>query len=252
MSELPKKVWIHGLSGRMGEKIHKELSTKPSTFSFLGGSSLQQDDFSLAENADIILDFSSSQGNEALFAAVQKMKARSFFLLICSTGLPTARLDQWRTLTREKGLTTLIAPNTSLGVLILSKVTALVAPIAARHGFDMALVETHHRRKLDAPSGTANFLAAGMARAVPELAVTSEASTPLKPMQLTMHSIRGGGVFGEHELRLISETEELTLGHRALSRDLFASGALVMAEWLLNQKSGFYGLDQIALEDLPY
>jgi 4-hydroxy-tetrahydrodipicolinate reductase len=234
----------------MGQKLKEAIGASGSRYNFLGGSSLEATDYSKLDQAQIIFDFSSSAGNGSLQRLLAERPSAGYSLLIGSTGLPAERIQQWKEMARVKGLRLLLAPNTSLGVLVLAKAAMMAAPIAARHGFDVALVETHHKRKLDAPSGTANFLAESICASTADLKIEKNSEAPYHAKQLRMHSIRGGGVYGEHEIRLISETEEITLSHRALSRDLFASGALVMGEWLMGRSPGVYELLDIELSDL--
>jgi 4-hydroxy-tetrahydrodipicolinate reductase len=234
----------------MGQTIKGAVSTDTAKYSYLGGSALDVTDYSKVDSADIIFDFSSAAGNESLLKLLSGRSAKSYAVLVGSTGLPVGRVEQWKVFAQQRNLKLLIAPNTSLGVLIMAKAAMMIAPIATRHGFDMALIETHHNRKLDAPSGTAKFLGESICACVPGFSMANDSHGSRQPNRLSMHSIRAGGVYGEHQLRLISETEEIELSHRALSRDLFASGALVMAEWLLKRDPGVYALHDIELSDL--
>jgi 4-hydroxy-tetrahydrodipicolinate reductase len=81
-----------------------------------------------------------------------------------------------------------------------------------------------------------------MVRAAPNLEIGRVDDPTFHANKIAMHAIRGGGVYGEHQIRLIAESEEIELSHRALSRDLFAAGALVMASWLVDRKPGVYHL----------
>ena len=72
-----------------------------------------------------------------------------------------------------------------------------------------------------------------------------------KPQEIGVHAVRGGGVFGEHTIRLLGAHEELSLSHRAFSRSLFASGAITLSKWLSQQAIGFYELSDVHLEELP-
>ena len=109
--------------------------------------------------------------------------------------------------------------------------------------FDIEMHETHHRGKKDAPSGTARLIAHVLAQG-------GENLEPLKIIdhrlgvrsadELGISSSRGGVVFGEHEIRFLGMSEEITVTHRALQRELFVDGALTLMKWLLCQKPGFY------------
>jgi 4-hydroxy-tetrahydrodipicolinate reductase len=98
----------------------------------------------------------------------------------------------------------------------------LLAPL----GFDIEITETHHRMKADAPSGTALLLADVIHSALPGSTIDFNRTGARKKNSIGVHSVRGGGIFGEHDIRLISDDEELSISHRAFSRALFAKGAL--------------------------
>ena len=273
-------LWLHGASGRMGVEIRRVLSETPSPprqggetqpkWRFLGGSGrvFEGDPFhqgrpvtaellarELArKELALLLDFSTVEGNELLLRSFQlAAKAtpgdlRGKALVIGTTGLPPGRLPEWEKLAAAESLRLLIAPNTSIGVLVLLRAAlASVLPLS-RLGFDIEMTETHHRHKRDAPSGTATFLANALADASRgSLNVTTSRTGARAPGELGVHAVRGGGIVGEHEIRILGDHEELTLRHRALSRSLFASGALVLGRWLLAKPSGIYGLGDVEL-----
>jgi 4-hydroxy-tetrahydrodipicolinate reductase len=256
-------LWLNGSSGRMGLEIQKALLAGPSPFRLVGGSALTFEGETLHQGrnvtpellaqalvkgkVDVIVDFSTPEGNDVLYAALAKAEAKGLRVLIGTTGLGDKRLEAWKKLAKSRGLALLIAPNTSLGVLITVKAAlTAAAPLVAR-GFDVEIVETHHKNKKDAPSGTAKFMADTLAASLPGKKVVTERDGARQPHEIGVHAVRGGGVFGEHEIRLIGEHEEVTVAHRAFSRALFASGALVLAGWLATQKPGVYGLLDVSV-----
>ena len=103
---------------------------------------------------------------------------------------------------------------------------------------------------MDAPSGTALFLAENVAKASKGLKVCQNRDGKRLDHEIGVHALRGGGVFGEHEIRFMSPSEEISISHKAYSRELFAKGALVLGKWLSSQESGKYSLFDIKLEDL--
>ena len=127
------------------------------------------------------------------------------------------------------------ATNTSLGVALLNRLAADAARVLGPAGFDLVIVETHHRGKKDAPSGTARTLADRVER------VAGRA--------VPVASLRVGDVVGEHALHLAGDGERLTLTHAATSRETFARGALRAARWLAGRPAGRHGID--AVLDLP-
>ncbi len=248
MSQNKKNVWIHGISGRMGQTLTKTLETSPH-FQLQGGSDKdspnQLTDF--VDNLDLIIDFSSKEGNEDLFQKIVALAPQNLSVLICSTGLSEQQLKNWSKL--GETLKILEAPNTSLGILALGKAAKQLAPLFQSQGFDIQLQETHHRYKKDAPSGTALHLAKEVASQTKQ-SIQPMNSLTWKNNEIAIQVTRGGGVFGEHQIRFLGDHEELTLSHRAFSRDLFSKGALTLGSWVLKQKPGFYNLQQVSLQEL--
>ena len=244
------KVWVNGISGRVGEVL-QSMIPKDKSFELIGGASSKNfaEESKKISEADLIIDFSSKEGSEALMKLVANnpsLTKKSF--LICTTGLSKETNDFWKSLpSKEKEARVLIAPNTSLGILLTRQASLAVAKTAQKEGFDIVLEETHHRYKKDAPSGTALFLAEALAGNTGLKLVTDcDHEKNLPSESLHVHATRGGGVFGEHTIRLISDSEEISITHRAFSRDLFAKGALFLGKWLHTQKGGFYSLENVS------
>ncbi len=258
------KLWIHGITGKMGEHIASDAHQRG--FDLIGGSGIDsillKKDLGLQPcsdetwqdyltKSDLIIDFSSPDGNKVLYAELKQLTKQdlsSKALLIGTTGLSKAQLTEWKELSKKNNVKLLLAPNTSIGIMLFSKIARSMQAVLGPLGFDLEMIESHHREKIDAPSGTAKFL-------VNELCKNSEL-TPIygrdgkrKANEIGMASIRGGSVFGEHTLSFLGDNEELAISHKALSRKLFASGALQLGLWLLDQKEGVYGLSDIDLKD---
>ncbi|MBL8757061.1 MAG: 4-hydroxy-tetrahydrodipicolinate reductase [Phycisphaerae bacterium] len=177
------------------------------------------------DGVEVVVDFTSPSGAlDALKWAV----SRRIPLLVGTTGLDDGALR----LMREGASRTavLVAPNTSLGVAVLADA---VARAARRLGASYAcsIVEAHHDKKKDAPSGTAKRLASA----------ARSGGGQLRDDQIL--AIRGGDVVGEHTVRFAGAGEYLEFTHRATSRDLFARGALRAARWLRGRAPGWYTLE---------
>jgi 4-hydroxy-tetrahydrodipicolinate reductase len=268
-SGAPKRlgIWIHGSSGKMGREIQRAVVGAKDRFGLVGGSArlfegelflqgkpVTADTLAhaLAHDAvDVILDFSTPDANAILFDAMSALPAARR-VIVGTTGLGGDRIAAWIKLAAKKKHSVLIAPNTSLGVLVLARAVELAAAPLARAGFDIEVLETHHRAKRDAPSGTARFLADAVVRAAPTLKIQTapRLGGPRPDGEVGMHSVRGGGVFGEHSVRCLGPDEEVSLSHRAYSRALFASGALTLAQWLARRPPGLQRLEDVTLEDL--
>jgi 4-hydroxy-tetrahydrodipicolinate reductase len=247
------KVWIHGISGRMGQTLRSELSAKESMI-LHGGSDHTSSASDLEEglqHSSLVIDFSSLEGNLALYEAFLKAKTlKGLSLVICSTGITQSQKDLWQNLSKRHEMSILFAPNTSLGILMMMKSALVVAGLSRHAGFDIEIEECHHRHKKDSPSGTSLFLAESLQGALPESVLVNSRTGARKENEIGLSVTRGGGVFGEHRIRFLGEFEEFTLSHRAFSRELFAKGALVLAEWLLKQKRGSYTLKDIDISQI--
>lgn len=243
-------VWVNGISGRVGQCL-EALIHEDNTYKLLGGSSKETflEESKKLKNAHLVIDFSTEAGNESLIHLLQKdpsLQKKSF--LIGTTGLKKENLHFWKSLpSKENEARVLIAPNTSLGILFTREASLAIARRANTEGFDLILEETHHRYKKDAPSGTALFLADSLATATGLRAVTDCDHKKNSPQEtIHIHASRGGGIFGEHTIRFISDNEEISITHRAFSRDLFAKGALFFGKWLHAQKGGFYSPENVS------
>jgi 4-hydroxy-tetrahydrodipicolinate reductase len=141
-----------------------------------------------------------------------------------------------------------LAPNMSVGVNLLREV---VRDLAAKlEGYDIEVVEAHHRNKKDAPSGTALFLARAAAdghnEKLEDVAVHGrEGFSPREPGEIGIHALRGGAVVGEHRLVFYSDGEEVEVIHRVLSRRTFADGALRAARFAADAEPGLYGMADV-------
>jgi 4-hydroxy-tetrahydrodipicolinate reductase len=166
--------------------------------------------------------------------------------VIGTTGLTDEQLAQVEE--AAKGVPVVLAPNMSVGVNLLREV---VRDLAAKlEGYDIEVVETHHRNKKDAPSGTALFLARAAAEGrnekLEDVAVHGrEGFSPREPGEIGIHALRGGAVVGEHRLVFYSEGEEVEVVHRALSRRTFADGALRAAKFAAEAGPGLYGMADV-------
>lgn len=255
------KAWIHGYSGRMGQEIAKQIHSQSAQWKLVGGSSakglyyqegegISWDRFeNLLSEANVLIDFSSVAGNQQLLNAILTQGKVGAAVLIGSTGLSPEAIDAWKDLAKEKKIAVLLAPNTSLGVLLLHQVSKLLGEVLAPLHFDIEITESHHRAKVDAPSGTAKFLANGLAATLDKKVVTNREGKR-EENEIGVTAIRGGSVFGEHEIHYLGDEEELRISHRALSRSLFAKGALLLTRWVSKQKPGFYRLEDIRIEEM--
>jgi len=191
--------------------------------------------------AEVVVDFSTPAATLALAA----LAAASGTALVSGT---TGLGDDVRTaLDRVSArIPVLWEPNMSVGVHVLTRLVAQAA--ASLEGWDVEVVETHHRAKVDAPSGTALRLAEAMqqVREGTRLVHGREGRPgPRAAGEIGMHAVRGGDVIGDHVVHFLGGGERLELTHRATSRDVFAHGALRAARWIAGRPAGRYTLTDV-------
>ena len=247
------KYGIVGATGRVGQllvKILKENNEKIGAVMFEGKQTIEfdpdtiitNDAKTLLENSDVVIDFSAPIATQKLLeAALQNPKP----LVIATTGLN----DHQKNLMIEasKLAPILYATNMSLGVAILNKLVSMVSE--KLRDFDIEIVEQHHRYKVDAPSGTALTLAESCAKArglnLKDVIVTGRSGHvgARTKDEIGVFAVRGGDVVGRHTVGFYNDGEFLELNHTATSRETFARGAIKVAKWLINQKSGLYSIN---------
>ncbi len=194
---------------------------------------------------DIILDFSTPASLPGLLSfAVEKTVPA----VLGTTGYSSGDLDAIREASRFIPL--FQSPNMSVGVFVLRKLAALAAQMLP--GFDVEIVEKHHRQKADAPSGTAIELFRSLAGDGSRSVCGRQGADAARGAQeIGIHSVRGGTLAGEHEVGFYGAGETLLIGHRAQSREIFAAGALKAAVFLLGQSPGLYGMEDLLRLSAP-
>jgi 4-hydroxy-tetrahydrodipicolinate reductase len=237
------RIGIYGSMGRMGLAIAEAIPQMDAKLA--GGADLGTDPLALAQDADVIVDFSAPGALDAHLAAARAARTP---IVIGTTGLgPTHHrmIDA-----AAQDIAVLQTGNTSLGIALLAR---LVHEAAERLGpdWDIEIVEMHHRNKVDAPSGTALMLgeaaAAGRGLALAESSVQGRAGLVGARAQGTIGfaSVRGGTVVGDHMVVLAGDGERIELGHRGEDRAIFARGAVKAALWLVGKPAGRYAMDAV-------
>lgn len=196
---------------------------------------------------DVVIDFSTA---EASIALAESCAARGGpALVIGSTGFSA---DQDAVMARAAEKIAIVrSGNFSMGVNILIGLVEHAALRLDARDWDIEISEAHHRRKIDAPSGTALMLgeavAMGRGRELPELrsAPYDGIGKPRESGRIGFSSIRAGGIVGEHTVLFASEDELLTLSHSAIDRSLFAKGAVAAAAWVRTRQPGLYDMQDV-------
>jgi 4-hydroxy-tetrahydrodipicolinate reductase len=244
------KVAIAGAHGRMGQAVARAVAGRPGIELVARFNRVVADDLVSREEAmaraEVVIDFTTA----AASAELAKLAAAGGgpALVIGSTGF-TAEQDRV-VRAAAKRVPILRSGNFSLGVnLLMGLVARAAASLPA--DYDIEVFEAHHRRKIDAPSGTALMLgeaaAAGRGASLDKVAVRGrDGVTGARPEGAIGFSVmRGGGIVGEHSVVFAAEDEILTLSHSARDRDLFARGAVQAALWLKGRGPGLYDMQDV-------
>jgi len=242
----PLRVSLVGASGRMGQAVQACARRHPQAYVLVGMPG-RGDDWSAAFGyCDVVIDFSLPETTGALIDAAIATKKP---LVVGTTGHdPSA---QKRMARAAEEIPLLLAANFSVGVNALFWLARHAAKVLGPD-FDLEVLETHHRAKKDAPSGTARRLVEILAKAR-ELEVLRDVRHgragdvgPRGKNEIGVHSVRGGDVVGEHTVLFAGMGERLELTHRSSNRETFAAGALRAAGWLAARKPGrIYDMEDV-------
>ena len=238
------RVIITGSKGRMGQAL-AACATRIPELQVVGQIDQGDDMNSAIDSGDVVIDFSFHNATAAIAELCARKKKA---LVIGTTG--HADSDRKRLLAVTSQIPVVWASNFSTGVNTLFWLTRKAAEILGP-GFDLEVVEMHHRMKKDAPSGTAATLAEILADVRQQQlsnvlrhgrsGITGERTSA----EIGMHSLRGGDVVGDHTVIFAAEGERVELTHKASSRDTFANGALRAAQWVVKQKPGLYDMQHV-------
>ena len=247
------KIILNGACGAMGKVVAELIAADPSVEIVAGVdlNSAADLDFPVFDNiknididADAIFDFASVKAVDNLLDFIEDKKIPA---VICTTGLSEAQIDRINKLSESTAI--LRSANMSLGINILSKVLSDIAPTLKAAGFDIEIVEAHHRRKLDAPSGTAILLADAVNENMNEklsyIYDRSDRHEPRRADEIGLSAVRGGTIVGDHDVIFAGEDEVITFSHRAYSRKIFANGAISAAKFLQGKTVGLYDMSDV-------
>ena len=194
-------------------------------------------------DADVIIDFSRPDALPELLKLAVETQTPA---VLCATGYTDVELESIRKAAEK--IPVLRSANMSLGVNVMQQLVAMAA--RTLQGYDIEIVEKHHRMKVDSPSGTALMLyeAAKAEKADAEPVYGRYGRTQKRTdAEVGIHAVRGGTVTGEHEVGFYGSGEEIILTHRAENRSLFAQGALKAAAFLKDKPAGLYSMRDVVL-----
>ena len=240
------RVIISGCSGRMGRVVEEICSADPD-ISIVAGFDIfasSDRDFPVYTSpaqfegtADVVIDFSHPSALTPLLAFCQD---RNIPVVLATTGYTQEQISEIDT--AAKNVPIFRSANMSLGINVVIELIKKAASVL--DGYDIEIVERHHNRKVDAPSGTALMLADAAASAVSYDAQyvmdRSQTRRPRDRQEIGISAVRGGTIVGDHEVIFAGRDEVIELHHHAASREIFANGAVKAAKFLVGKSHGLY------------
>ena len=247
------KIIMHGCNGHMGQVISGIVEKDPDAEIVAGIDIADQgknsypvftDIDACQVEADAIIDFSSAKATDKL---LEYSAARQIPVVLCSTGLSQEQLAKVEETSRKVAV--LKSANMSLGINTLLKLVQDAARVLAAAGFDMEIVEKHHRLKLDAPSGTALALADSINEAMDNqyhyVYDRSQVRQKRDQKEIGISAVRGGTIVGDHEVIFAGQDEVIEFKHTAYSKAVFGKGAVEAAKFLAWKPAGRYDMSDV-------
>ena len=247
------KIIMHGCNGHMGQVISGIVEKDPDAEIVAGIDIADQgknsypvftDIDTCQVEADVIIDFSSAKATDKL---LEYSAARQIPVVLCSTGLSEEQLAKVEE--TSKKVAVLKSANMSLGINTLLKLVQDAAKVLATAGFDMEIVEKHHRLKVDAPSGTALALADSINEAMDNkyhyVYDRSQKREKRDDKEIGISAVRGGTIVGEHEIIFAGQDEVIEFKHTAYSKAIFGKGAVEAAKFLAGKPAGRYDMSDV-------
>ena len=245
------KVLINGCNGKMGQEVIKAIHDNEK-FTVLNGVDKEENpDYifpvytninDIKEKPDVIVDFSIPV---ATMQILEYAKSNKVPIVIATTGLSEEQKQKIKKY--SKAIPIFQSANMSYDINLMKRIVAEVAKNLI--GTDIEIIETHHNRKVDAPSGTALLLADSINEALGNSMEYNfnrfQNREKRKKNEIGFSSIRGGNIVGEHTVCFFGENDCLEITHKAYSRGLFAEGALKGAEYIIGKENGYYTMNEI-------
>lgn len=247
------RIIMHGCNGHMGQVITDLIKNDPDVEIVAGidmvdnrenGYPVFTDIFACDVEADAMIDFSSFKATDGVLDyCVQKQLP----LVLCTTGLTPEQLEKVQESSKKVAI--LRSANMSLGINTLLKLIQDAAKVLATAGFDMEIVEKHHKLKCDAPSGTALALADSLNEAMDQqyhyVYDRSQRHEQRDAKEIGISAVRGGTIVGDHDVIFAGPDEVITFSHTAYSKGVFGKGAVEAAKFLAGQPAGMYDMSNV-------
>ena len=247
------KFIMHGCNGAMGQVITRLAKEDPEVTIVAGidindnkenGYPVFTDMEACDGCADVIVDFSVAKAVDQVIDYAVK---RQIPLVLCTTGLSEEQLAKVEAASKKVAI--LRSANMSLGVNTVFKLAALGAQVLAHDGYDIEIVEKHHKLKLDAPSGTALAIADAMNDVLDHeysyKLDRSQERARRGEKEIGIQAVRGGNIVGEHEVFFCGPDEVIEIKHTAYSKGIFGKGAIAAAIFLKGKKPGMYTMSDV-------
>ncbi len=247
------KIIMHGCNGKMGQVISTLVARDTKAEMAAGidpytGLSNPYPVFPSADScsidADVIIDFSTAKAVKPLldFAISKKIP-----VVVCTTGLNEEEITQIKMASKE--IPILFSANMSLGVNLLINLAKRATAILTEANFDIEIIEKHHNQKIDAPSGTALAIANAINEELDNsynyVYDRSQERKKRERNEIGIHALRGGTIVGEHSIIYAGQDEIIELKHSALSKEIFAVGAVNAAKFLAGKPIGMYDMGDV-------
>lgn len=247
-----KRIILSGCNGTMGKVVAKSVETREDC-AIVGGFDRKSDctnifpvftDFDKVDvECDVIIDFSHPSRIDALLDFAVKNKKP---LVIATTGLSDIQIEKINTASKQ--VPVFFTANMSLGVNLLVELAKKATAVLGNQ-FDIEIIEKHHNKKIDAPSGTALMIADNISSVLsqkPEYVYDRQCKREKRSKnEIGLHSVRGGTIVGEHEVIFAGPDEILSITHTAMSKEIFATGAINAAIYICDKKQGLYSMKDL-------
>lgn len=247
------RIIMNGCSGHMGRVITEIVAEDPDAQIVAGVDVVAPKNAEypvytsfeeVKEEADVLIDFSTPK---ILTKLIAEAKKRSMPLVLCTTGYTKEQVAEISEAAKE--LPIVRSANMSLGVNVLFRLVQEAAKKLAAEGFDIEIVEKHHRLKKDAPSGTALAIADAINEVLPkakEYVFDRSGRSVQRPKdEIGISAVRGGTIVGDHDVIFAGTDEVITVSHMAYSKAIFGKGAVVAAKFLAGNKPGIYTMQDV-------
>lgn len=247
------EIILNGCNGKMGAAVTKAVSEREDC-KIVAGVDLYGDNINysvyrsfadLDVKADVIIDFSNPSVLDTMLAYAVDTKTP---MIICTTGFSEEQVAKIKEASKEVAI--FYSGNMSLGINLIIELSKKAASVFGNN-FDVEIIEKHHNQKIDAPSGTALMIADGIADVRTDSQYVYDRHSYRKKREkneIGIHAVRGGTIVGEHEVIFAGHDEILSLKHQALSKDVFAVGAVNAAVYLKNKTAGMYDMGDLLSE----